>query len=83
MSSSGLVPQNYNNKAYGFALRCVSLGFTFSRRYPLSYVYSGYYRWDAVESGTGNVYGQDNHAMWWSATAKNESYANHLNILYL
>ena len=53
---------------------------TGARRYPLSYVYSGYYRWDAVESGAGHVSGQDNHAMWWSATAKNESHANHLNI---
>ena len=67
MLSSNLDPQSNLNKAYGFPLRCVSLGFTFSRRYPLSYVLSGYYQWY-----DGNLNTQE-YGNWSSATAKNDN----------
>ena len=44
--------------------------FTFSRRYPLSYVYSGYYYW-----GNGNLNGQDSLGYWWSTAAYSDSRA--------
>ena len=47
--------------------------FTFSRRYPLSYVYSGYYYW-----GNGNLNGQDSLGYWWSTAAYNDSEAYNL-----
>ncbi|MBQ3469566.1 hypothetical protein IJH16_01170 [Candidatus Saccharibacteria bacterium] len=66
MHSSLLSPQDYSNKAGGFSLRCVSLGFTFSRRYPLSYVFAGYYTW--INAILGN---QGDGSGYYSATASN------------
>ncbi|MBR5408675.1 hypothetical protein IK112_01875 [Candidatus Saccharibacteria bacterium] len=54
MNSSLLRPQSSSSKAYGFSLRC-TFCFTFSRRYPLSYVISGRYFWNE-----GKLYGQGN-----------------------
>ena len=72
MGSSGLDPQNNTIKAYGFALRCVSYS-TSARRYPLSYVYSGLYRWDF-----GNLDGQDSGGYWRSTAANGNSGAYYL-----
>ena len=49
--------------------------FTFSRRYPLSYVYSGYYYW-----GNGNLNGQDSLGYWWSTAAYSASNAYSLTM---
>ncbi|MBQ3469779.1 hypothetical protein IJH16_02295 [Candidatus Saccharibacteria bacterium] len=38
--------------------------FTFSRRYPLSYVLSGAYGWN-----NGNLFSQGSGGGWWSTTA--------------
>ena len=75
MHSSDLNPQYNYNKADGFTLRCVSLGFTFSRRYPLSYVFSGDYSW---ESG-GALSGQGQWSNWWSLLAATSSNAYSLS----
>ncbi|MBQ3469849.1 hypothetical protein IJH16_02665 [Candidatus Saccharibacteria bacterium] len=39
-----------------------------TRRYPLSYVFSGNYLW-----GDGDLYGQGSIGLWWSATASSAS----------
>ena len=41
-----------------------------ARRYPLSYVFSGYYRW-----GNGNLGYQDSYGFWWSTAARSDSSA--------
>ncbi|MBQ3309677.1 hypothetical protein IJG78_03305 [Candidatus Saccharibacteria bacterium] len=41
-----------------------STGSTKVRRYPLSYIYSGYYHW-----GNGNLDGQGTDGYWWSTSA--------------
>ncbi|MBR5408541.1 hypothetical protein IK112_01165 [Candidatus Saccharibacteria bacterium] len=43
---------------------------TGARRYPLSYVFSGYYYW-----GNGNLYNQDSSGSWWSTAAYSGSNA--------
>ncbi|MBR5408847.1 hypothetical protein IK112_02790 [Candidatus Saccharibacteria bacterium] len=61
LSSSSNTPQYGNYKIFGFPLR-----FTFTRRYPLSYVYAGRYTWSS-----GTVGFQNQNADWWTATAQN------------
>ena len=41
-----------------------------TRRYPLSYVYSGRYSW-----GDGDLYLQDSYGVWWSTAASSDSNA--------
>ena len=48
---------------------------TGARRYPLSYVFSGYYRW-----GNGNLDNQDSYGLWWSTTANSGSNAYYLGM---
>ncbi|MBQ3469679.1 hypothetical protein IJH16_01770 [Candidatus Saccharibacteria bacterium] len=74
MNSSDLGPQYGNNKAHGFSLRCVSYS-TSARRYPLSYVLSGYYYWR-----DGTLLYQDSGGFWWSTAAYNDSEAYNLNM---
>ncbi|MBR5408551.1 hypothetical protein IK112_01220, partial [Candidatus Saccharibacteria bacterium] len=74
MASSYLDPQLNSSKAGGVSLRC-TFCFTFSRRYPLSYVFSGVYYW-----GGGNLAYQDSVGAWWSTTASSASNAYHLNM---
>ncbi|MBR5408803.1 hypothetical protein IK112_02530 [Candidatus Saccharibacteria bacterium] len=49
-------------------LSAPSYYFTGARRYPLSYVYSGYYGWDSGRTGNQNEGGH-----WWSSKAENSS----------
>ncbi|MBQ3469780.1 hypothetical protein IJH16_02300 [Candidatus Saccharibacteria bacterium] len=49
---------------------------TSARRYPLSYVFSGYYVW-----GNGNLYNQDAHGNWWSTAAYSDSSAYALGMV--
>ncbi len=54
------------------------VGFSVSnsaRRYPLSYVFSGYYRW-----GNGNLNNQDSDGYWWSTAAYSDSIAYYLSM---
>ena len=44
-----------------------------ARRYPLSYVFSGYYNW-----GNGNLRSQDSSGDWWSTAAYSDSDAYRL-----
>ncbi|MBQ3469567.1 hypothetical protein IJH16_01175 [Candidatus Saccharibacteria bacterium] len=46
-----------------------------ARRYPLSYVLSGSYRW-----GNGNLNFQDSDGAWWSTAANSGSGAYHLRM---
>ena len=85
-NSSGLGPQgNYdNNIVNSLSLRCTiqifffqkifhSTGSTKARRYPLSYIFSGYYYW-----GGGNLNGQGTYGYWWSTSANSSTYAYNL-----
>ncbi len=65
MDSSGLHPQSNINKANGLALRCVSYS-TSTRRYPLSYVYSGVFYWS-----DSKLYNQNSYGVLWSTTTNN------------
>ena len=69
MGSSYLNPQSNGVKDDGFSLR-----FIFSRRYPLSYVYSGNYGW------YGSLYGQGSIGYWNSTTANGASNTYHFSI---
>ena len=62
MDSSGLLPQNNYTKALGFALRC-TFCFTFSRRYPLSYVYTEFFDFSG-----GYIWYQSNGGYYWTQT---------------
>ncbi len=64
MNSSNLYLQGSNGKARGFALRCISFYSIFSRRYPLSYVYDGYYFWS-----DGTLNSQDSNSRYWATAA--------------
>ncbi|MBR5408860.1 hypothetical protein IK112_02860 [Candidatus Saccharibacteria bacterium] len=62
------------------ALRLTILGLTVllsasqvARRYPLSYVFSGYYYW-----GDGYLDRQDSYGYWWSTAAYSDSGAYYL-----
>ncbi|MBR5408726.1 hypothetical protein IK112_02135 [Candidatus Saccharibacteria bacterium] len=44
---------------------------TGARRYPLSYVFSGYYDWN----GTGSLGTQDSNGFWWSAMTGSDGIA--------
>ena len=57
-------------KLFGLPLRSTGI-----RRYPLSYVFSGYYNW-----GTDYMGGQDSSGYWWSTTASSDSNAYNLSI---
>ena len=59
MNSSDLNPQGNYSKVNGFTLRS-----TIARRYPLSYVLSGYYIWS-----DGYLNRQDSYGFWWATTA--------------
>ncbi|MBQ3469884.1 hypothetical protein IJH16_02850 [Candidatus Saccharibacteria bacterium] len=52
------------------------LPFSFSRRYPLSYVWSGFFYY-----GDGYLYTQGTRGVWWSATATTDINASYLNLL--
>ena len=47
----------------------------YTRRYPLSYVYSGYYYWR-----DGTLLYQDSNGHWWSTAASSDSIAYHLRV---
>ncbi|MBR5408743.1 hypothetical protein IK112_02225 [Candidatus Saccharibacteria bacterium] len=70
--SGGLVPQGNDSKTYSLPLRCVS---TQARRYPLSYVYSGYYGW-----WDGNLDTQGSRGIFWSATTNGNAQAYRLSV---
>ena len=59
-----------NNKSYTFTLRS-----TYTRRYPLSYVYSGGYHWD-----DSSLVVQNEAGYWWSTTAEDNTHAYSPNI---
>ena len=63
--NNNLNPVSEYSKNVGMALRS-----TTARRYPLSYVLSGYYYW-----GDGTLYFQGSYGRWWSTTASSGSYA--------
>ena len=69
LTNTGLNPRDYNGKGFVISLRCVSY-FTSTRRYPLSYVFSGYYYWS-----DGDLSYQDFLGGWWS-TAVHSSYSH-------
>ena len=71
LSSSTVRAQDFISNLYGFTLRS-----TIARRYPLSYVFSGYYYW-----GDGNLYYQGFAGYWWSTAAYSDSNAYYLSTL--
>ncbi|MBR5408770.1 hypothetical protein IK112_02360 [Candidatus Saccharibacteria bacterium] len=48
---------------------------TGARRYPLSYVWPGYYFWN-----TGTAYEQNGNGVWWSNTSRDNETAYVLNV---
>ncbi|MBR5408740.1 hypothetical protein IK112_02210 [Candidatus Saccharibacteria bacterium] len=78
MHSSYLNPQYNGNKAYGLSLRCVSYS-TSTRRYPLSYVWSGGYHWDKItDTVIGALAEQNIGAIIWSGTPQSTTDASFL-----
>ena len=65
MYDSNINPRNGYFKTDGFALRSIG-----TRRYPLSYVLSGDYRWD-----TSILEHQGDYGGWWSTTTENSASA--------
>ena len=53
----------------------ISTSSTSARRYPLSYVYSGYYVW-----GNGNLKYQDASGDWWPNSPYSSTHAHYLTI---
>ncbi|MBQ3470075.1 hypothetical protein IJH16_03880 [Candidatus Saccharibacteria bacterium] len=74
MDSGGLGPQYNGIKTGGFPLRCVYY-FINTRRYPLSYVYSGDYGWLS-----GNLYSQTTQGGWWTNLSSNSNFAYFMTI---
>ncbi|MBR5408742.1 hypothetical protein IK112_02220 [Candidatus Saccharibacteria bacterium] len=75
MAGNYLNPQDNTVKDDGIALRCVSY-FIFARRYPLSYVLSGFYSWYDGTLG----YQETIAGYWWSTAALSNSDAYDLGI---
>ncbi|MBR5408674.1 hypothetical protein IK112_01870 [Candidatus Saccharibacteria bacterium] len=62
-------------KYNALALHYIFISFTSARRYPLSYVFFGYYYW-----GNGNLVNQDSGGYWWSTAAYSDSNAYYLGM---
>ena len=69
---SVLDTQRSSNKLHGINLRS-----TIARRYPLSYVIAGFYRWH--EGSLGGI--QDGYSYWWASTTLDASAAKALYIV--
>ena len=70
LNTGGIYTQDNFGKVNGRNLSCVSIK---ARRYPLSYVFSGYYYW-----GNGNLTNPDSVGYWWSTAANSDSNAYHV-----